>query len=160
SLIKPAGQRPGASAPGRASLLAIYCYDAVKKLQGLFAFSLERIASDDGAKAAAVVNGLGFLEDGVVRAGGAAGENNDAAPAKGALHHMFDTVGQRADVYFFFLVNLAGGFLLEFLGGQFDLDDVGAQLRRDVRRVAADVHGGFAVLAEGRAARIRPDDDD
>ena len=57
------------------------------------------------------------------------------------------------------LVRLLRLAQFDVVARQFDLDDVGAHLRRDLCRVRHDVDGGLARLAQVRATRIGPHDD-
>ncbi len=70
---------------------------------------------------------------------------------------MADALGRGADRDAGGFVDLLGRRLLDMGGGQLHLDDVRAELRGDLRRVADDVDGGLARLRQGRAAGVGPD---
>ena len=79
-------------------------------------------------------------------------------PAK-ALGHMVDALRQGGARDLLLVVNRRGRVLLEMGRGQLDLDDVRAELSRDLDGIADHVDRGFALLAQAGAARIGPDDD-
>ena len=85
-------------------------------------------------------------------------ENHDAAAGEGALHNVAHALGQGADGDFFLFINLFRLRLLDVAGGQLDFDDMGAQLRGDLRGVTAHINGRLPLLAQGGPARVRPDD--
>src|SRR5213593_2034200 len=120
--------------------------------------ALEGVASDDGPEAASVAARPGFLEESVVVfLGGPAGEDHDAAPVEGGLHDVPDPFGQRLDRDLLGLVDLLRRRLLQVISRQLHLDDVGAQLGGDLRRIGDDVERRLAFLAHLAAARIGPD---
>jgi len=89
----------------------------------------------------------------------AAREDHDAPPVEGALHHVAHALGQRADRDLVLLVDLLRGLELDVLGGRLHLDEVRAELRRDLRGVGHDVDRRLALLRDARAARVGPDHD-
>src|SRR6266571_9323040 len=120
--------------------------------------ALEGIAPDDGPEAASVADRPGFLEESVVVfLGGPAGEDHDAAPVEGGLHDVPDPLGQRLDRDLLGLVHLLRRRLLQVIGRQLHLDDVGPQQGRDLRRIGDDVERRLAFLADLTAAGIGPD---
>ena len=78
-------------------------------------------------------------------------------PVESALHHVPDALGQSPDRNLHFLVDLLGLRLLDVFRGQLHRDDMRAQLRRNLGRIAGHVNGGFTGLAEASPARIGPD---
>src|SRR6266542_787296 len=131
--------------------------DAVQQVQRVLERTLERISSDDGAKTAAIANLPDFLKNGgLVVVDGAAGENDDTPPVKGALHHVPHAVGQRGDWDLVFLVDLFGLCQFDRCGGRLHLDQVSAQLCCDLRRIGAHVHCCLACLGQAAAARVGP----
>src|SRR6185312_16052444 len=54
------------------------------------------------------------------------------------------------------LVRFLRLWLLQVRAWQLDLNDIGAELRRDLRCVGHHVERGLALLADSRAARVRP----
>src|SRR5438309_7110946 len=150
------------ASPARITLLLcprVDAHDRREELERLGLLPLERVAPDDRAEAAAVADGAHLVEDRLVLVGGAAREDHDAPAVEGGLDYVAHALGQRADRHLRRLVDLLGRRLLQLRRGQLHLDDVGAELRGDVRSVRGDVEGRLAVLAEPGAARVRPDDD-
>src|SRR3989475_283549 len=120
--------------------------------------ALEGIAPNDGPKPASVADRSDFFEEGVVVfLGGPAGEDHDAAPVEGGLHDVPHPIGQRLDRNLLRLVHLLRRRLLQVIGRQLHLDDVGAQLGRDLRRIGDDVERRLAFLTDLAAAGIGPD---
>src|SRR5437867_2948419 len=120
--------------------------------------ALEGVAPDDGPEPAAVSDRPGFLEESVVVfLGGPAGEDHDASPVEGGLHDVPDPFGERLDRDLLGLVDLLRRRLLQVISRQLHLDDVGAQLGGDLRRIGDDVERRLAFLAHLAAARIGPD---
>ena len=72
---------------------------------------------------------------------------------------MADALGEGADRNGVFLVRLPRLFLLDLIRGELHLEDVGPELRGDLRAVRDHVDRGLARLADAGPARIRPDDD-
>jgi hypothetical protein len=89
----------------------------------------------------------------------AAGEDDDAAAVERAPDDVAHALGERADRDLLGLVHLLGGRDLEVRRRRLHLDDVRAELARDLRGVRAHVDGGLAVLRDAGAARVRPHDD-
>src|SRR5262245_12663879 len=121
--------------------------------------ALEGVAPDDRAEAAAVADGADLVHHRRRLLRLAAREDDDAAAGEGALHDMLHALGQRADGNLLLLVDLLGSVLLDVRRGQLHLDDVGAELRGDLRRVGDHVDGGLALLRDAGTARIRPHHD-
>src|SRR5207249_1761364 len=71
--------------------------------------TLERVAADDRAEAAAVADAADLVEHCVVRLGLAAGEDDDASTAEGALHHVAHAIAERVDLDLLALVDLLRG---------------------------------------------------
>src|SRR5579875_39560 len=154
-------------AGGRASLLTSFqagtfsldrasvdIHDRFEEAQGFRLRTLERVAANDRAEAAAVTDGTHFGKDLLVGSGRATGEDDDAASIEGALHHMVDALGQCRDGNFVLLIDLLRLRLLYMGGGQFHLDDVGAQLGCDLSCISYHIDSSFTLLANGAATRI------
>src|SRR5437867_6888280 len=132
--------------------------DRPEQLERVDFLALEGIAPDDRPEPASVADRPGFLEEGVVVfLGGTAGEDHDAARIEGRLHDVPDPFGQRLDRDLLGLVDLLRRRLLQVISRQLHLDDVGAQLGGDLRRIGDDVERRLAFLAHLAAARIGPD---
>src|SRR2546428_9516923 len=132
--------------------------DRPEQLERVDFLALEGIAPDDGPEPASVADRSGFFEEGaVVFLGGPAGEDHDAAPVEGRLHDVPDPLGQCLDRNLLGLVHLLRRRLLQVIGRQLHLDDVGSQLGRDLRRIGDDVERRLAFLADLTAAGIGPD---
>src|SRR5712692_5742291 len=132
--------------------------DRPEQLERVGFLALEGIAPDDGPEPASVADRSGFFEEGVVVfLGGPAGEDHDAAPVEGGLHDVPDPLGQRLDRNLLHLVHLLRRRLLQVIGRQLHLDDVGPQLGRDLRRIGDDVERRLAFLADLTAAGVGPD---
>src|SRR5207249_7461895 len=126
--------------------------DRPEQLERVGFLALEGIAPDDRPEPASVADRSGFFEEGVVVfLGGPAGEDHDAAPVEGRLHDVPDPLGQRLDRNLLHLVHLLRRRLLQMIGRQLHLDDVGPQLGRDLRRIGDDVESRLAF-----PARLRP----
>src|SRR5256712_6766574 len=134
--------------------------DRPEQLERVGFLALEGVAPDDGPEPASVADRSGFFEEGVVVfLGGPAGEDHDAAPVEGRLHDVPDPIGQRLDRNLLHLVHFLRRRLLQVIGRQLHLDDVGAQLGRDLRRIGDDVERRLAFLADLAAAGIGPDNE-
>src|SRR6266852_5546884 len=132
--------------------------DRPEHLERVGFLALEGVTPDDGPEPASVADRPGFLEESVVVfLGGPAGEDHDAAPVEGGLHDVPDPLGQRLDRDLLGIVNLLRRRLFQMIGRQLHLDDVGAQLGSDLRRVGDDVERRLAFLADLAAAGIGPD---
>src|SRR5437016_2576394 len=132
--------------------------DRPEQLERVGFLALKRIAPDDRPEPASVADRSGFFEEGVVVfLGGPAGEDHDAAPVEGRLHDVPDPLGQRLDRNLLHLVHLLRRRLLQVIGRQLHLDDVGPQLGRDLRCIGDDVERRLAFLADLAAAGIGPD---
>ena len=57
-----------------------------------------------------------------------------------------------------FLVDLARRLLLNMLARDFDFDNMGSELRREVRRIGRHVDAGLTSFAQARTTRVGPDD--
>src|SRR5438128_9025207 len=79
-----------------------------QELERLGLLPLERVASDDGAEAAAVADGAHLVEDRLVLVGGAAREDHDAPAVEGGLDHVAHALGERADGHLRRLVDFLG----------------------------------------------------
>src|SRR5438552_1836210 len=120
--------------------------------------ALERIAPDYGPEPASVADCPGFFEEGVVVfLGGPAGEDHNAAPVKGGLHDVPDPIGQTLDRDLLRLVHLLRRRLLQVIGRQLHLDDVGAQLGGDLPCIGDDVERRLPFLADLASTGIGPD---
>ena len=76
--------------------------------------TLEGVAADDGAEAAAVADGASLIEHRfVIILLGAAGEDHDAVTIKGALDNVADALGERSDRDAHLLVDFLGFRLLD-----------------------------------------------
>src|SRR5213594_383344 len=142
------------TSPARITLLLgarVDTHHGAQELERVGLLPLKRVASDDGAEPAAVANRAHLVEHLVVLGGGAAREDHDAPAVERGLHDVAHALGQRAGRHLRGLVDLLGRGLLEVRRGQLHLDDVGAELSRDVRGVRGDVERRLAVLAEARA---------
>src|SRR6185312_8237038 len=119
---------------------------------------LEGVAAHDRAERAALRDLADFAEHLVRALGLAAREDDDALAVECTLHAMLHAVaeGLRRDAVL--LEDLLRLGLLDVVLRRLDLDDVRAELRRDLRRVTADVDRGLAVLGDAGAARVGPDD--
>src|SRR5712691_8177718 len=132
--------------------------DRPEQLERVGFLALEGIAPNDGPKPASVADRSDFFEEGVVVfLGGPAGEDHDAAPVEGGLHNVSDPIGQCFDRNLLRLVHLLRRRLFQVIGRQLHLDDVGAQLSRDLGRIGDDVERRLAFLADLAAAGIGPD---
>src|ERR1700689_2405154 len=120
--------------------------------------ALETVAPDDRAVTAAVVNPADGVEQRLVGLLYAARENDDAPAVERRLRDVLDACGEGLDRDLVGVVNLFRLGLFDERGGRLDLDDVGAELRCDLRRVRDHVERGLALLADAGAARGRPDD--
>src|SRR5579871_3572949 len=138
---------------------SIDLHDLAQQPQGIRFGALEGVAPDDRAEAASLFDGAHLVEERRILLLGAAGEDDDAPPVEGALHNVADPLGQGFDGDTLALVDFAGFVLLDMGGGQLDLEDVRAQLRGDVGRIAGHVNGRLALLAQARPARVGPNDD-
>ena len=119
---------------------------------------MERVASHDAAEATPLGDSANLFENRFLVLGCTPGKDHDPPTRKGALDHMGDAFGQAGDVYVLLFVDLARGLLLNFRCGRLDLDDVGAQLCCDLRRVGDDIDGCFALARKFCATRIAPQD--
>src|SRR5881296_4326033 len=132
--------------------------DRPEHLERVGFLALECVTPDDGPEPASVTDRPGFLEESVVVfLGGPAGEDHNAAPVEGRLHDVTDPLGQRLDRNLLHLVHLLRRRLLQVIGRQLHLDDVGPQLGRDLRRIGDDVESRLAFLADLAAAGVGPD---
>src|SRR5579884_12984 len=138
----------------------INLHDLPQKPQGIRLGTLEGVAPDDGAEAAALFDGAYLGEQRLIRLLRAAREDDDAPPVEGTLHDVAYPLRQRSDGDMLALVDLAGLVLLDMGDGQLDFNEMRAQLRGDVGRVAGHVDGRLALFAQAGPARIGPDDDD
>src|SRR5262245_374687 len=59
---------------------------------------------------------------------------------------------------FAFLVDLTRRLLLNMLARDFDFDNMGAELRREVRGIGRHVNASLASFAQARTPRVGPDD--
>ena len=144
-------------AEARTSLAGVDIHHLAEQAEGVFLRSLEGVASHDRAKGATGVQAADLVEDSVFPLGGAAGEDHDASATETGVDDVLDALGQGADRDLLFLVDLLGRGLLEVIGRRLDLDDVGAELTRDLGGVGDDVDGGLAVLGQAAAPRVGPD---
>src|SRR5438445_8660866 len=132
--------------------------DRPEQLERVGFLALEGIAPNDGPEPASVADRPDFFQKGVVVfLGGPTGEDHDAAPVEGGLHDVPDPICQRFDRDLLGLVHLLRRRLLQVIGRQLHLDDVGAQLGRDLRCIGDDVERRLAFLADLAAAGIGPD---
>src|ERR1700731_5425759 len=90
---------------------------------------------------------------------GAAGEDDDAAAGEGTINDVTDSLRGGSDRNAPLVVYFAGCILLDMRRRQLHLDDVRPELSRDLNGITDNVDRCFAILAETRPARIRPDDD-
>ena len=89
----------------------------------------------------------------------AARENDDSPAGECSLHDVLNARRERFERNLLGVVNFFSLGLFDERGGRLDLDDIGAELRRDLRRVCDHVERGLALLADAGAARVRPDDE-
>src|SRR5262245_8965426 len=83
---------------GLLHLAGVDLHDGVQEAERPLALPLERVAADDGPEAAAVADRAALLEDGlVVLAGGAAGEDHDAAAVERRLNDVAHALAERPD---------------------------------------------------------------
>src|SRR5438309_7151596 len=134
--------------------------DRPEQLERVGFLALEGIAPNDGPEPASVADRPDFFQKGVVVfLGGPTGEDHDAAPVEGGLHDVPDPICQRFDRDLLGFVHLLRRRLLQVIGRQLHLDDVGAQLGRYLRRIGDDVERRLAFLADLAAAGIGPDNE-
>src|SRR5262249_26278326 len=133
-------------------------HNRAEQLDRLGARTLERVAPDDRAVAPSGLDRAHFVEQLFVADFRTARENHDSPAVETTLHDVGHARGLRIERYAVGLVGLFGFGLLKMRARQLDLDDVGAELCRDLRRIGDHVERGLALLADARAARVRPYD--
>src|SRR5688500_9696628 len=124
--------------PTAASLLffaGIDVHDGMKKLDRIRLRPLKRVPPNDGAKPAAVTNSARLLKHILILALGSSGENDDPTPIERALNHMPDSFRQCGDRNFDRFIYLLRRSLFKMRSGKLDLNDVGAELRGNLRRI-------------------------
>ncbi len=94
-------------------LPGIDLHDLAEELDGLGLGTLERIAADDRTEPAAGLDAANLVEQSRILGMFAAREDDDAAPAERALHHMLDALGRCADRNVLGLVDLLRGRLFD-----------------------------------------------
>src|SRR5712692_8344515 len=93
----------------------------------------------------------------LVFAARSAREDHNPFAVECALYDVAHAVGHSLDGNVVALVHLLGFSQLDMRAGQFDLDDMSAELGGDLRGVSDHVDGGFTFLAEAGATRVRPE---
>src|SRR6185437_544579 len=86
-------------------------------------------------------------------------EDDDAAAGERAINDVTNALRRGRDWDVSFVEHLACRVLLDMRRRQLHLDDVRAELRRDLDGIADNVDSRFAFLAQARSTRIGPDDD-
>src|SRR5947208_6585809 len=130
-------------------------HNRVQEAQGMLARPLERVAANDRAEAAAVANGPRFIEHGlIVSLHGASRKDDDAPPVERALDYVADALGQAVEGDRRLRISLLGLALLDVGARKLQLDDVRAQLGRNVGGIGHHVNGGLAFIATLAPARI------
>src|SRR3984893_6795290 len=84
-------------------------------------------------------------------------EDDDAAAGEGTINDVTDSLRRGRDRNAPLVVYFAGCILLDMRRRQLHLDDVRPELSRDLDGVPGNVDRCFAILAQTRPARIRPD---
>src|SRR5258706_261256 len=133
--------------------------DGIEQLQRVGFLALKRIAPDDRAETAAIADRGHFLQEILVRFGRSPRKDHDTPATESALDNVPHSLGQRANRYFLFLVNFARSLLFYLSGRQFNLDNVRAELRRQVRGVSADIDGGLTLFAQTGPTGVGPNHD-
>ena len=128
--------------------------DLGQHVQRLLLRSLEGIAANDRAIAAAVADCSHFGEDAVEVLRLAAREDDDATAVEGGLHDVADARGRGRDVDILLLVDRLCRRQLEMRGRRLDLDDMRAELGGDLCGIGADVDRGLALTRQVAAARV------
>ena len=118
--------------------------------------TLEGVAADDGAVAAALGDLADLFEEGIGALGRATREDDDALTVERGLHDMLNALRQRPDGNV--LVALLGRVLEDELRRRLHLHDMRAELTRDLRGVRHDIDRGLTFFGEAGAARVRPHD--
>src|SRR5579864_9336711 len=72
-------------------------HDLAEQLDCLVVRTLERVASDDRAETAAIMDALDLRQQLLVAHGRAAGEDHDALAIERTLHHVADAFRERLD---------------------------------------------------------------
>ena len=108
---------------------------------------LEAVSSYDRPEASAFLYGSRLIQQRGLIIECSSGEDDDTPSIKDALYHMAYALRQCADRYMLRLVYLLRLLLFDMGSGEFYLDDVCSELGRDMRRVTANVDGGFALFA-------------
>src|SRR6202040_1219352 len=85
-------------------------------------------------------------------------EDDDAAAGESTINDVTDSLRRGCDRNAPLVVSFAGPLLFDMRRRQFPLDDGRPEVRRDLDGVTSNVDRCFAILAQTRPARIRPDD--
>src|SRR5262249_47182242 len=133
--------------------------DLLEERDAFVVGALKCVAPDDGSECAARVQIADFLQDLVGALRRAPRENDYATAAERRLNAVADAVRERIDGDLRLLDGLLCFGLFDVSRGRLDLDDVCAELTRDLRGVCRDVDRRLALFAETGPARIRPHDD-
>jgi hypothetical protein len=84
----------------------------------------------------------------------AAGEDDDAAAGESTINDLANALRRGRDWDVSFVEHLAGRVLLDMRRRQLYLDDVRAELRRDLDGIADNIDSRFAFLAQARSAQM------
>src|SRR6185437_580477 len=95
----------------------------------------------------------------VVESRRAAGEDDDAAAGECTINDMANALRSGRNGNVLLLEHVTRRILLDMRRRQLHLDDVRAELSRDLDGIADHIDPGFAFLAQARSAWIGPDDD-
>src|SRR5207249_3775595 len=133
-----AGNRATGSRRSRGKSLRLSRVDIhhlAEEVERVAAGPLEGVPADDRAEAAPVPDRAHLVEErgSILRL--PAREDDDAPAVEGALHDVAHPLGERRDRDALLLVDLLGRRLLDVRRGRLHLDDVSAELRRDLGRV-------------------------
>ena len=132
-------------------------HDSLEKLERSVARPLQAVAADDRSESAAVANRPGVGDDGLVFLHlFTAREGHDASSGEGAQDDVRHPVGQTASSDPT-VVGRTDRVELDVIGGELHLDDMGAELGRDVGRVGHDSRHGVSGLSwESSVGVARP----
>src|SRR5712691_405584 len=133
-------------------------HNRIEKFQRVRLGALEGVTPNDRAKTTTVTNSLDFAKHLGIPCGWAAGEDDDTPAIEARLDHMPYALRERVHRDLAFLVDLTRHLLLNVLARDFDFDNMGSELRREVRRIGRHVDAGLASSAQARTTRVGPDD--
>ena len=149
------GMRVGMESHLELCLALVDTNQHVQQFQGIFLAALECVAADDRAEPATVADGPDLVKEClVIILLGAARENDDAVSIKGALHDVGHPISHRISRDTVLLIYFLSCRQLQMCARELHLDDVRAQLGRDLCRIRCHVQSRLTFLAQIAASPI------